>query len=435
MNDMEELLHYVWQQKLLPTHPLTTQDGEIIEIINPGLHNTNAGPDFFNAKIKIGGMLWVGNVELHDRASDWHRHHHDNDPNYDNVVLHVCRVIDADITTPSGRRLPQMQLDIPERVLKNHQELLNEVRYPPCFRVIPQMPMLSVHSWLNVLTIERLEAKNQRIFDLLNRHNGDWEHTAFITLARNFGFGVNTDAFELWAEDLPLQAAGKHRDDLFQIEALFFGQAGMLEDNALDPSRHDDYFKRLAAEYAFLKQKFSLTPIAFKNWRFLRLRPQNFPYIRLAQLARLYHSRQADFACLLEAQDIKAIRALLSHGVSDYWQEHYTFGKSAPKQPKTLQNSSVDIILINTIVPLLFAYGKYRQDNALCERAVDFLEKAKAEHNAITRVWDEVGIKAQNAADSQALIQLKHRYCDRKDCLRCRFGVAYLRKSTPPTQD
>lgn len=433
MNDMEELLHYVWQQKLLPVHPLTTQDGETIEIIDPGLHNTNAGPDFFNAKIKIGGMLWVGNVELHDRASDWHRHHHDNDPNYDNVVLHVCRVIDADITTPSGRRLPQMQLDIPESVLQNHRELLNELRYPPCYRVIPQLPRISVHSWLNVLTIERLEAKTQRIFDLLDRHHGDWEQTAFITLARNFGFGVNADAFEFWAQNLPLQAAAKHRDDLFQIEALFFGQAGMLNAATLEPARQDDYFKHLAAEYAFLKQKFSLKPIAYKNWRFLRLRPQNFPSIRLAQLAKLYHSREADFACLLEAQDIKSVRALLSHGVSDYWQEHYTFGKSAPKQPKTLQNSSIDLILINTIVPLLFAYGKYRQDEALCERAIDFLEKAKTEHNVITRIWDEVGIEAQNAADSQALIQLKLRYCDRKDCLRCRFGAAYLRKTTPTT--
>ena len=378
---MEKLLHYVWQHRLLPAKTLKTDRGETVDVIDPGLLNSNAGPDFFNAKVKVDGQLWVGNVEIHEHASDWYKHGHDEDANYDNVVLHVCGVLDDTARTKSGRALPQLQIDVPQNIADNYRELLAEEAFPPCYRVIPNLPTLTVHGWLNALTAERLNEKCSRIDALLARTEGDWERTCFITMARNFGFGVNSEAFETWALNMPLSAAGKHRDDVFQVEALFFGQAGLLNDEMVKEERRDAYFLKLQKEYRFLKHKFSLTPMNPKLWRFLRLRPQNFPHIRLAQMVELYHSRRTDFSRL-----------------------------------------------INTVAPLLFAYGRHHFDEDRCEAALDLLEHLKPEQNFITRSWAKAGIKAENAADSQALICLKKNYCDTKDCLRCRFGAEYLRQ-------
>ena len=425
---MEILLHYVWKHKLFPLGPLTTTDGQEVDVIDPGLHNRHQGPDFFNAKIKIGGTLWVGNVEIHDAASDWYRHHHDTDEAYDNVVLHVVGRSDMAVQTQHGRTLPQLVLEVPETVRQNYAELLAEEAYPPCYRVIPNVPTLTVHSWLSALTIERLEAKTNRILSYLQQTEGDWERTFFVTLARNFGFGTNADAFEHWALQLPPRTIAKHRDNALQVEAAFFGQAGLLDDALVPEERRDDYYRLLQNEYAFLAHKFSLTPMNARLWKFLRMRPQNFPHVRLAQLAMLYHAGHTDLSRLLEGQTREDFHRLFRTATSPYWETHYHFGLASAAQTKALQTASLDLIIINTVAPLLFAYGQQHMDDARCERAFALLESVPAERNFITRSWAKAGLTAANASDSQALIQLKREYCDPKDCLRCRFGGEYLRK-------
>lgn len=429
MHDMEKLLHYVWKHKLLPAAALATPDGGTVEVIDAGLHNTDAGPDFFNAKVRIDGTVWAGNVEIHERSSDWYRHGHDRDAAYDNVILHVAGRIEGPVRTSSGRELPQVCMEVPPAVLSNYRELLEEETFPPCYRVVPHIPSLTVRGWLGALTAERLEEKTLRVEGWLEATAGDWERACFVALARSFGFGINADAFEEWALAVPLQAVAKHRDDAFQVEALFFGQAGFLDAAAVPGDRQDEYFMRLRKEYDYLAHKFSLTPMDRRRWRFLRLRPHNFPHIRLAQIVSLYHARRMDFSRLLEAKDAAALRRLFATGVTPYWETHHAFGSpaSAP-HGKTLRDASLDLLLINAAAPLLFAYGRRHFDEGRCEQAFALLEQTRPERNFITRSWERAGIRAANAADSQALLRLRRAYCERKDCLRCRFGCEYLRK-------
>ncbi len=428
---MEYLLHYVWQHKLY-ANPLSTPDGNSVEVVDPGVHNLGSGPDFFNAKVRIDGTLWAGNVEIHLRSSDWFRHHHETDAAYNNVVLHVAADIDGEVCTKDGKHPPQVCIGIPRELYENYRDLLNEETYPPCYRVIPSVAPVAVRSWLSRLTVERLETKTERIRNYLERTGGDWERAFFITLARNFGFGTNAEPFERWAFGIEPSAVGKHRDNLLQVEAFFMGQAGLLSDDLVRLERRDSYYMQLKEEYAFLRHKFGLTPLSPESWKFGRLRPQNFPHVRLSQLARLYHEGKADFSRLLEASDADALRALFRVGVTPYWQTHYAFGEESAQSSKTLQQSSLNLLLINTVSPLLFAYGRQQMDEDLAERAFDILENVPSERNYITRCWERAGIRSKSAADSQALIQLRTFYCDRKDCLRCRFGAEYLRQKRAP---
>jgi hypothetical protein len=429
---MEQLLHYVWKHKLFPLGEMKTTDGLTVEVIDPGLHNRNSGPDFFNAKVKINGTLWVGNVEIHDKSSDWFLHGHDRDTAYDNVVLHVTGLADADVTTAAGQFIPQMVLQVPDSVRNNYEQLLRTDQYPPCYQIIPHLSRLTVHSWMAALQTERLEQKTEAIQQRAKRMNGSWEDAYFMTLARNFGFGINGEAFEQWAAHIPLTAVAHHRDDLFQIEAIFLGQAGLLDIEAI-PERYqqdalnDGYFAKLRNEYQYLAHKFSLQPMNYKLWRFLRLRPQNFPHIRLAQLANLYYEHKTGLSQLLECKDVAALRELLTTKVTPYWATHYTFGSSSERNEKNLSPFSINLLIINTCIPMLFAYGRHSSNETLCDRAFDLLEQLKAEDNHIIRLWKECGLEVQTAGDSQALIQLKKEYCDRKDCLRCRIGYEYLR--------
>lgn len=257
----------------------------------------------------------------------------------------------------------------------------------------------------------------------MHEYNQDWEYAFFITLARNFGFGVNSDTFELWAKSVPLAAVNKHRDNLFQIEAFFFGQAGLLQELPVDA-----YTENMIKEYNYLKQKFGLQPSSDCRWRFLRLRPGNFPHIRIAQLACLYHRSQGLFSQLMEAESVNELRNLLKGGTSEYWLTHYTFGIPSPSHPKTISQSSTDLLIINTVIPFLYAYGKHKSNDALCLRATKLLEELKPENNYIIRMWKECGLEASHAGDSQALIQLKKNYCDLKKCLYCRIGYEYFKK-------
>lgn len=421
---MEQLLHYVWKHKIFPLKELKTTTGQQVEVIDTGLANTDAGPDFFNAKLKLDGVLWIGNIEIHERSSDWFKHGHHADAGYNSVILHIASEIDTEISRSNGERIPQIQLICPEAVRTNYKELLETDSYPPCYRIIPSLPPFTAHSWMTALQMERFEQKATLLNERLKRCQGNWEDAFFITLARNFGFGLNGDAFETWAHRLPFRAVDKHRNDLFQIEAIFFGQAGILED-----SDGDGYYLRLKKEYTYLQHKFGLIPMDASLWRFLRLRPANFPHIRIAQLACLYHRAYGLFSRIMETETLQGVRDILKGGTSEYWLTHYTFGGSSPSRPKTLSNTSLDLLIINTVVTFLYAYGLHKGNRVLCARAGSFLEELKAENNYITRMWEQCGMKASNAADSQALIQLKKEYCDKKKCLYCRIGYEYLKRS------
>ena len=421
---MEQLLHYVWKHKIFSLKELKTTTGQQVEVIDTGLANTDAGPGFFNAKLKLDGVLWIGNIEIHERSSDWFKHGHHADTGYNSVILHIASEIDMEISRSNGERIPQIQLICPEAVHTNYKELLETDSYPPCYRIIPSLSPFTAHSWMSALQMERFEQKATLLNERLKRCQGNWEDAFFITLARNFGFGLNGDAFETWAHQLPFRAVDKHRNDLFQIEAIFFGQAGILED-----SDGDGYYLRLKKEYTYLQHKFGLIPMDASLWRFLRLRPANFPHIRIAQLACLYHRAYGLLSRIMETETLQGVRDILKGGTSEYWLTHYTFGGSSPSRPKTLSNTSLDLLIINTVVTFLYAYGLHKGNPVLCARAGSFLEELKAENNYITRMWEQCGMKASNAADSQALIQLKKEYCDKKKCLYCRIGYEYLKRS------
>ena len=423
---MEQLLHYVWRHKIFPLTALQTTSGQPVEVIDTGLPNMNAGPDFFNAKLKIDGTIWVGNVEIHTRSSDWYRHGHQLDNAYNSVILHVVGEADCEVTRTNGETVPQLLLQCPESVSRRYGELRQAEIYPPCYSILGSLPKFTIHSWLSVLQVERFEQKSYAITRRLEKCNNHWEDVFFITLARNFGFGLNGDAFEAWANHLPFRAMDKHRDNLFQIEAFFLGQAGLLEDEFPE---NDEYYQKLRKEFHYLQHKFELSvPMAVEQWRFLRLRPGNFPHVRLAQLAYLYHKEQSLFSRVMEACTLEKVKKMLTIKTSSYWEEHFTFKKISSKQEKRVGENALNLILINTIIPFLYAYGLHKADESLCNRATHFLETLKAENNYVTRLWSGAGLPVYTAADSQALLQLQKEYCDKKDCLRCRFGYEYLKK-------
>ncbi len=403
---MEKVLHYAWKCRILPLGQLVTTDGREVEVIDPGLINTNAGPDFFNAKIRIGGTLWAGNVEIHLRASDWYRHGHQDDTAYDNVVLHVVETADTEVETSNGKHPAQLEMPIPEQLRRNYEELLTTMDYPRCHRIIPSLPSLLVHSWMDALLVERLKERSERVIQRLNDANGDWERALMVTLARNFGFSLNGDAFERWGRLLPLHATGKHRDDIFQVTALFLGTAGLVH------KTNDEAMER---EYRYLAKKFGLENLPDEprrtmqesDWRYMRTRPQNFPHVRIMQLAQIYQRGTAEMSRLLETRNVAALRDCF--------------------RLKGISSNTIDLLIINTVVPVLYAYGRQHNDERYEERALELLEQLKSEDNYIMRQWRDCGLTVDTAADSQALIQLKREYCDRKDCLRCRFGHEYMK--------
>lgn len=419
---MERLIHYAWKHKIFPLVEMKTTTEQSVEVIDPGLPNSNAGPDFFNAKVKIGGVLWVGNVEIHLQSSDWKRHGHHHDRSYDSVILHLATRIDCQVYRSNGEVIPQMQFDCPETVRSRYEELKQIDMRPACYSILPSLPALTVHSWLSSLQVERLEQKTNLIIRRLEKRNNHWEDVFFITLSRNFGFGVNGDTFEAWANLLSFRALDKHRDDPMQIEAMFFGQAGLLKEEI-----EDSYYETLQKEYCYLRHKFELRQLDAFLWKYLRLRPGNFPHVRLAQLARLYHQEHALFSRVMACETLKEIKELLSIGTSEYWETHFGFTKTSPRRMKTLGKGAFNLIIINTVVPFLYAYGLHKDDEKLCARALTFLEETAAENNYITRMWDGAGIPVHHAADSQALIQLQKNYCELKKCLHCRLGYEYLR--------
>ncbi|MDO5497879.1 MAG: DUF2851 family protein [Alistipes sp.] len=431
---MEDLVRYVWKHRLFPLTPLLTTDGQEVEVIHPGMENRSDGPDFFNAKVKIAGTLWVGNVEIHGKASDWLLHGHDTNKRYDSVVLHVAGMVDREIVRTDGTPIPQLELKVPEHIINNYAELRKTDHYPPCYRVIPELGNIVIYSFLSSLLYERLDMRSTQIAQRYEAHDKNWDDALFSTIARNFGFGTNGDAFDEWARRMPFRAVDKHADNLQQIEALFFGQAGLLEEDSVptyykEALASDGYFQTLRREYAFLAHKFDLRPMDYTTWRLLGMRPANFPHVRLAQLAMLYHERRISVSKLLAATDKSSLTELLRVGTSPYWDTHYTFA-STPSVPikKRVTDNAVTLLLINSVAPFYYSYGRRKDSEQHCEQAVALLEQLKAENNYIIRGWIDCGLIVKHAADSQALIQLKKQYCDRRDCLRCRIGYEYLKK-------
>ena len=417
----ESILHYVWQHKLFAAHNLRTTDGEHVEVIDVGRYNTDAGPDFFNSKIRIGDTLWAGNVEIHTRSSDWNRHNHQVDKAYDSVILHVVSLDDGDVFRIDGEKIPQLELIYPNHIETNYDKLITEQKWIPCADKINEVPSIFIQSWKNALLTERLEQKMNAIQHLLNDNNQHWEEAFYITLARNFGFSTNSQAFENLARSLPLSVLGKHKDQLLQLEALLFGQAGLLPENATD-----EYSMKLKQEYDFLRSKFTLQPLNASQWKLLRLRPDNFPHVRIAQFSALIHSSSKLFSKIVENPHMESLRALFVCEPSTYWKTHYLFTAESALKVKKLGAQSINGILINTVVPFLFCYAHQKNNQDLKDKALQLLEQIPGERNAIITGWQNLGLESESAYDSQSLLQLKKQYCDEKKCLRCRIGHKVL---------
>ncbi|MGQ7867954.1 DUF2851 family protein [Sunxiuqinia sp. sy24] len=418
----EVFLQFVWKHRLFNATSLKTEDGEVVEVVHPGQSNTDAGPDFFNSRIKIGDTTWAGNVEIHQKASDWYVHQHEQDAAYDNVVLHVVRENDAEVKTTGGEVVPAVVLHYPVHLEENYHKLLQSDRWIACADRFHEADPMALQIRFHGLMVERLQQKTQAIVDQLQQNKNDWNETFYQFLARNFGLKTNALPFELLARALPIQILAKHKNDLFQLEALLFGTAGLLNEQLLG----DDYFLSLRKEYVFLYKKYRLKPIEAYLWKFLRLRPVNFPTVRLAQFAALVHHSSALFSNLVEKDNMSEIRELFRVQASDYWDTHYRFNKASGKRPKVLGDVAFQNILINTVVPFLFVYGEYHNQQQLKDKALMFLEKLPAENNSIISNWKELGVSVRSAFDSQALIQLKNSYCTPKKCLQCHLGVKLI---------
>lgn len=419
-------MQYVWKHRLWRSEDMVTNTGKKVRVVDPGLLNTDAGPDFFNAKIEIDGHMWVGNVEMHYRATDWKRHRHDSDKAYDSVILHVVAKDDAPVRRTNGELIPQLVLEVSPQFNADYASLVGATIEVPCATKIKQVPHLTIVEWVEGLAFERLHGKVERIHQLLDSFNGSWEDVCYVTLARNFGFGINNDAFERLARRTPLRLLGKHSDSVLQIEALLFGQAGMLD--AQKPGM-DSYYNQLCTEYAFLSNKFQLTPMEKESWKLFRIRPQNFPYRRIAMLAQFIEGGFRMMNRILEAEGEKEMRALFEVELSGYWTKHYTFGKPNERATATLSRSSIDIILINTVAPLLYAYGELTGNYEMTDKSIKLLEDLRAENNSIVSHFVAYGIDCPDALTSQALVQLKREYCDARKCIYCKIGHHLLSKA------
>ena len=420
----EFLLHYVWKYRLFDQSNLVTTDGQTVEVIDPGLHNTNAGADFFNSKIKIDDKMWAGNVEIHLASEDWYKHRHHLDKSYNSTILHVAEAVSGEIINERGVKVPQLKLTIPDKVKSSAEYLLQSVSSIPCKNELPEVDKKIVKSWLSVLTIERLERKTNDIYTHLSRFNNSWDQTFYVLLSRNYGFGLNSDEFERLALSLQFNIIQKHSNNLFQVEALLFGQAGMLESDRI----LDEYYLSLQREYQFLRHKYQLKPLDEFLFKRLRIRPGSFPQVRIAQLAALFVQSGRLFSSVLEIEDYKQLRLYFQSSVSEYWKNHYSFRKESKSGQKFLGDSSLDTILINTVVPILFAYGKKNDLERYCDRALTFLDSIKPERNSIVNEFKEAGVTPVNASETQALIQLKKEYCDMRKCLYCKIGYQILSK-------
>ena len=420
----EILLHYIWQKKAFLPFPQTTTDGKRVEVIDVGIHNADAGPDFFNAKIRINGIIWVGNIEIHVNSSDWFRHHHHTDPAYDNIILHVVKKADKKVYNSQGDAITQCELKYPQDQEQLERWLQDKLAL--CNFKLEQDPSLLTDSWKTALLNDRICKKNNAIKQLLKIVNHNWEEAFYITLAHNFGFHTNSTPFELTAQQTPLAFLLKHRNNLFQVEAILFGQAGLLNPQTAT----DDYSKLLLKEYLFLQKKFNLTPIDSYLWKMLRMRPQNFPHVRIAQFAALIHNSEFLFSKIIGTTDLKQLRKFFDIQTSEYWTTHYCFNKKSNSAIKNIGKNAQDLLIINTVMPYQYAYAEYRNNLIGKQNALQLLNHIPAEHNHIIDQWKLLGLNIKNAADSQSFIHLYQNYCLVQRCMHCDVGYQIFTKTT-----
>lgn len=420
----EFFLHYLWQFQLFSPTRLRTTDGTSIAVLRPGLPNEHAGPDFFNARIRIGNTEWAGNVELHMQSSEWERHRHHLDPAYHNVILHVVYQHDKEIEI-NGNPLPTLVLAplIKASLILKYRALMQSRRWLPCQQQIERVHPIVILNWQTRLLIERLQRRSALITERLIYNKFNWEETFYQFMAGNFGFKVNSLPFDMLAASLPLKYLARHKNDVFQLEALLFGQAGFL-----NSSFEDTFPSELKKEYEVLSRKFSLQAIDFHIWKFFRLRPVNFPSVRIAQFASLIHRSARLFSRILEAEEVTELKGLFQVRASGYWDNHYLFDQPSPSYTKNLGKESIDNLIINTVIPFLFAYGSKKDIQQYKERALYFLEKLSAEKNTVVHRWKKLKIDIRSAFQSQAMIELKNSYCSQKKCLNCAIGKSILKE-------
>ena len=422
----EDFLHYIWQHKKFDTSNLKTVNGEAITLVSVGQHNLNSGPDFFNAQLKIDQQLWAGNVEIHLITSDWFAHNHETDKAYDNVILHVVWEYDTDIYRKDNSIIPTLELKqyVSNTALKNYKKLFSKSqKWINCENDFSNVDNFVIQNWLERLYFERLERKSIEIDILLKASTNNWEAVLFKMLAKSFGLKVNGDAFLSLANSCDFSIVKKLQSKTLSLEALFFGQAGLLENNI-----EDGYYVELQKEYTFLKQKFRLNSLGTVPLQFFRLRPPNFPTVRLSQLANLYSKHHHLFAEIIETNSIKDFYSLFSVGTSIFWETHYTFSKSSKQSKKQLTKSFIDLLLINSIIPIKFSYAKY-QGKIINNEIIDLIENIASEKNSIVNTFNSLKPVSNSALQSQALIQLKANYCDKNRCLQCVIGSTLLNKN------
>ncbi|MCF2876463.1 MULTISPECIES: DUF2851 family protein [unclassified Tenacibaculum] len=421
----EEFLHFLWQYKLFNITNLKSVHNESIQIVKSGMHNKNSGPDFLNAQLKINHQLWIGNVEIHINSSDWYAHKHEEDENYDAVILHIVWNHDAEVFMKNNLPLPTLELKelVHENVMKNYEQLFSkQLQWISCENQIVDVDAFLIKNWLERLYFERLENKSILIKELLANSKNDFEAVLFQLLAKNFGLKVNGDAFLQLAKSFDFSILQKVRFNEFQLSALLFGQAGFFEETV-----ENEYFFSLKNEYDYLKHKYQLTSIHNKQFQFFRMRPNNFPTIRIAQLVALFHKYQNLFSKLLELNRKEDFYDLLSVEVNAFWQAHYTFETTSKKLTKRLTKSFIDLLLINTIIPLKFVYEQYK--GILNEEEIlKLIQQIKPEKNSIISKFSDLKLIAKNAFESQALLELRNNFCVKKRCINCAIGNNLLKK-------
>lgn len=421
----EAFLHYLWKHRLFDFMNVRTTDGEPLRIIFPGYHNTDAGPDFRQAIVQIGAMKWAGDVEIHIRSSDWYRHHHQEDEKYLSVALHVVYEHDCEVERRKGEIFPTLELKqyIPLEMFTQYQRLVSSPLQLPCFSYLTDMESVHFQSLLSSMVMERMLRKQEDVLRMLGECRGDWKETLYRLLAAGFGFKTNVPAFELLAKSLPLKVLSKHTDSEVQTAALIFGQAGMLE-----RAEVDDYYNSLKYEYDYLRYKYHLMPIGEHHWNLLRLRPPNFPCVRLAQLAALMHHTPDLMTFFLDSPSVSSLKKVFSVSADPYWKTHYHFGKKTIlEHSAVLGDMAVNLLIINTVIPFLFAHHRFFGNENQLEQTLALLEELPFESNKRTREFAHTPFPQQNAMDSQALLELSQYYCTPKRCLECAIGERIVR--------
>lgn len=422
----EEFLHYLWKYSLYDADSLLDNDGKRITVIHPGEYNRDSGPDFFNSRLLIGDTVWAGNVEIHIRSSHFDLHGHQHDPAFNNVILHVVAENDRKVINERGEELLTSEIKFDQALYEKYLSLVNNPYIIACQDEFSKVDRIFVRHWLGALLIERLQEKSEMIIRILDDTGNDWDETFYRLLSRYFGFRVNTEPFEMLARALPFRILRKHADNRFQIEALLFGAAGMLEEGLFKDALSDEYYQSLIREFRILSSKYSLQPLHGWIWKFSRLRPANFPTVRISQLALMLSVSGGLFSRVLETPDAASLKKLFEVSASEYWDNHFVFGRKSRKSIKNTGSQATDILLINAVIPAIFVFGRSRDRQDICEKALDFLESVEAEDNKIISEWQKAGILAESAFDSQALIQLRNEYCKIRKCLSCRIGTKII---------